>query len=237
MSTQQLITRIVLLFSAFLLANVSAPVLVQAPVAIVSVGATAQLVANLRGGHLIDQLLSALGFVTVAGIIGGLVLNLLPPGLTAFTWAAYFLAIGGAVLAYAYIRFKASDRPRRTIVLQRIRPVVTRYVAAAALLCVAVSVSVIGDRTGTLAPLALSVHRQQLARVTLEVASGRAERGLVLSLTAQRGGKASWVSPTFAVGPDSSHFADVPLPRPGRWRIALLRVGHASNIRELVVES
>ena len=237
MTKRELAARVGLLAVGWLAATAdSAPTSLRATAVLLSLAGTAHLVSRLMRRDPIERLLGALGFLVIAGVLGGLALNVLPAGLSATTWATYFLLVGAVVLAVGHRRQRApGSRPAGRGRLGA--PSAALYLTAAVVLGSAIVVAVAGDRGDDIAPVAISVTDRRPSQVTVEVASGTRTEGLTLVVLGAQGA-AAWQSPAFVLQPDQPHYATVPM-LPGRWRINLVPAGASPTeapVRELVVD-
>jgi hypothetical protein len=230
------------LIAGLLAAITASPtVWVTAPVALAAIAVTAELAVRPYAGDPADRLLLACGAVVTVLILVGLVLNLLPWGLTRLTWGAAWLVISVAVLVWR--RDAATDvgglgrpgGPRSGASLG-----MGLWMAAAAVIVVAaVVLALAGVRNWDRKPvLAFSVvsRSTQAVEVQIQATSVTDQYQIVATGPGQPPGH--YASPFFTVaagGTGTQVRKRVPLSRSGNWIIDLQSAGHTVRKLQLVV--
>ena len=216
------------------------PAWVRAPLSIAAALVTVDsVVVRIRGRGPIHALLVAVGGGIVVLALLGLVLNLLPWGLTAGSWGVGAgLIEAGALVALAFwpapaARAAGAGRPMLggTVL---VRPVLTWTVLVCAVLAGAVAWSVASFTATHVAPLAVAAEPSG-ASVVERVTSGTTQGPFELDLvtTARR----RVLQRDVRVGPDAASTTVVRLPADTRGLVQLVRPGSAQPVRELILDT
>jgi hypothetical protein len=233
--------RLVLIAALPAVLAVSPAVWVTAPVALVAIAATAELAVRPYASDPASRLLLACGALMTVLILAGLVLNLLPWGLTRLTWGAAWLVISVTVLVWR--RHSATDLSG----LGRLRPAAWSgrpgpglamgvWITAAAVIGVgAVVLAQSGVRNWDRKPvLAFSVVSRDPQAVVVQIqATSVTDRYQILAT-----GPGHYATPYFRVaagGTGTQIRKRVPLSRAGTWTIDLQSGGQTVRELQLIV--
>ena len=237
-----LVLRIGVVVVAEFTAALQAPSWVTAPLTLLAAAVVVEALARTRGLGWADVMLVGSAGLIVVLIMLGLVLNLLPTGLTTGRWA-----IGAGLVAIATLlwsrrlalRGSEADREGAVSVLPRpARAQVLRtapwLVLAGGLVVVALAISTHATDVANRPPLALSVLDRTQAAVSVQVTGGTAAGRYELALVSD-GTTRPLTSFDLAAGQARAYrFA---VPAQGPTTIELRRRGADRVLRSLIVRS
>lgn len=239
MSRLEVTLRLALIAGLLAVIAASPTVWLTAPVALVAIAATAELAVRPYAAGPDGRLLLACGALVTVLILAGLVLNLLPWGLTRLTWGAAWLVISVAVLVWR--RHSATGLAG----LGRLRPAAWSrgpglamglwITAAAVILAGAVVLAQSGVRNWDRKPvLAFSVVSRDTQAVVVQVqATSVTDRYQIVAT-----GPGHYTTPYFTVtagGTGTQIRKRVPLGRAGTWIIDLQSGGQTVRKLQLIV--
>ena len=227
------------LIAGLLAAITASPtVWVTAPVALAAIAATAELAVRPYAADPADRLLLACGAVVTVLILTGLVLNLLPWGLTRLTWGAAWLVISVAVLVWH--RGMATALGGVAGLIWRPGLGTGLWMAAAAVIVVAaVVLALAGVRNWDRKPvLAFSVVSRSAQAVEVQIQATSVTDRYQIVATGPGQPPGHYASPYFTVaagGTGTQVRKQVPLSRTGNWIIDLQSAGRTVRKLQLVV--
>ncbi len=250
MNQPERLARTALLLAAFAAGALRLPVPLLAPLGLAGIAATAELAARAPGRAGVDRLLVALGYTICAAVLGGLALALSPPGLTAPSWAGYWLVLGLATLLWKARRpvpatapevapdpvadRSAADRPAPA---RTTGAGMSLYVLACTALLGAVGLAALGATGAGTEPLALWLVSRNATSATVAVHTGADTGPVRLAVVDTGTGTVAWAGDPFTVAAGApARELTVPLPGAGRWRVQLNGTGGGPPIRELVLD-
>lgn len=230
-STGDALIRAVVLLAALAI-SLFAPAWLAGPVVAVAVLLVAERLVRRRGRGALDALLVGLAGIGCALILLGLLLNLLPGGLTKLSWT-----VGVAVTGLAALLPTARDPLPSNPFATKLRQISdTTWIFSAAAVVVlgaAVALSARVVHQDEVAPLQIASTTTAPGQVRLTVSSGTAESGL--SVVTHTGAARSVTASGLTVGPGRS--ATVALSTPASRRVLVDLVDRSgTTIRELILD-
>jgi hypothetical protein len=222
--------RLILIYAAGILGAIGAKGDIAAPFAVVSIFLTAELATRGTGRDGVDRFVRIFGSVIVALVLGGLVLNLFPDGLTRQTWSAFWVVVSLAVLwwkrrevtSLAWLNKKASGQ--------------TAWFACAAVIIVGASVvATVGANKNLERPMQMWVQGMSPGSITVAISSGSDSGPYRLVVDPE-------VTKTdafdeFSLTADSAIERAIPAGPSTRYKIHLLDVKSGEEVRTLIVTS
>jgi hypothetical protein len=214
----------------------SAPAGVTAAVVVVGVTATTALVVPRMQGTAAERALLVAGGVLVAGVLTGLLVTVLPSGLTVRSWV---LALG--LLEFAAI-VASLDTPAPALqgVVTRLRhaagglrPSAWWYVAAAVVAAAGIIGSIVATVSVDAAPLSLSVEGYRAGGVVVAIDSDRSGGQFTLTDSATSG--RVLVSRLVTLREGHPDVVVLPVTRPGPVSVRLTATGSTRPAAQLSV--
>jgi hypothetical protein len=222
--------RVALVVVAAVLAAVSAPaVLTTVFVAAAAIAVLDRVVRYRRRGMLDAALVGFGALVVIPGLLG-LLLNYLPGGITATSWALALVLVGiGALTVAGLARGPVPPSPFRPLLSRRAIPTAAWSLAAVAVLALALVLSVRSfDRTH-IAPVDISATAVQNGSATVTIASGSTQGPYELDLVTTSG--------RLAVANGTSVAVVVAVPQDSRVQVQLVKPGSTTPLRTLTLDS
>ena len=224
-----LAVRAVLVVAAAVTAGAGAPGYAAAPLTGVAALLTLDRVARRDDRPLLDSVVRGAGGLVLALIALGFALNVVPHGLTRTSWS-----VGAAVLALIALAGTARRTPAK-------RPELTgwarggiAYVATAAILGLAFTVTVRATDHSERGPLALSVQSSDADSAEVAINGGTSSGSY--ELLVDNGMTSPVLQGPIAVAAGSSVEHSVSLPAGDRITISLVTTGSTEPLRTLVLQ-
>lgn len=222
---------------AALAVSLAAPGWLAALLVAVTMLVVAERLVRRRGRGALDAMLVGLAGICGTLILLGLVLNLLPGGLTRLSWTVGAAVAGAAALLATSLLVSSRERLTSSpfgAILRRIPDTTWIFTAAAVVvLGVAVALSARVVHQVDVPPLQIAGTTTSPGQVLLTVSSGTAESGL--SVITHTGAARTVAGSGLTVGPGRNATVTLSAPASGRVVVDLVdRTG--STIRELILD-
>jgi hypothetical protein len=236
MTGRELAVRSAVLVLAAVLSVIAPDLVVTGLVMLGVVASSAELAVRPWSTSVLTRTVMASGGLLVVLVLGGLVLNLMPWGLTRASWTVLALTAAASILIVR--RTRMPHRPPVGSQQRHGRPAPSAVgwgAATGVILVAAVLLAVVGGRDASTSVLAFAVTGQSGRDVQVEV-QGDAGGGSydIVAVAVPGGGQLAPQRVT--VGPGARVPAVVSLPADGRWRIELRDAGQEAASRYLVVD-
>jgi hypothetical protein len=223
--------RVLVIYIAGALGAVDAAGALSAPFAVLSIFLTAELATRARNRPGLDRLVRVPGVILVSLVLGGLVLNLLPAGLTRQTWSAFWVVFSLVVLWW-----KRNERTSLSWIRTKPGANTVWFSTTGVILVAATIVATVGANEDLKSPLQMWVQGQSQGAIVVAI-GGDAESGGPYRLSMD-----PMVTKTDAFDPfslDAGESVERSLPAGGntRYRISLVDDRTGQEVRALVVDS
>jgi hypothetical protein len=238
MKDRELTIRSAVLVLAAVLGVIAPDLVVTGLVMLGVVASSAELAVRPWSTSLLTRTVMACGGLLVFLVLGGLVLNLLPWGLTRPSWTVLALTAAASILIVRRARLPQRPSVGSQQRLGRPAPSAVGWAAATGVVLVAaVLLAVVGGRDASTSVLAFAVTGQTARDVQVEVQgdAGGGSYDIVAVAVAAPGGR-PLAPQRVTVAPGARVPAVVSLPGDGRWRIELRDAGQGAALRYLIVD-
>jgi len=217
---QEIALRLTLIVALFVAILDHASVWFAAPLGLLAVAATAELATRTYAANAPDRLLLSCGAVVVTLILAGLVLNLMPWGLTQTTWA-----ITWTILSIAVLIWRRNLATRMRIPISTIRPFGPWILAASLIIIFAVMLALAGVRQWNQKPVvAFALVSASPNSLIVEIDSKSTNAMYRIVATSRMSGARPYSSAPVTVrsgGNGTRVLRRVPINTKGVWMISL----------------
>jgi hypothetical protein len=230
MNRLEFAARLIVIYIAGALGAINANGDITAPFALLSIFLTAELAARKAGRLMSDRITRIGGSVLVALVVGGVILNFTPEGLTRQTWSAFWVVVSLAVLwwrrrettSFAWLHKKPGAQT-------------AWFGASAAVLLIAFVVAVQGANKQLENPLQMWVAGKSTGSIAVAVSSGKDEGPFRFVVTPEVT-KTDAFDP-FSISPGAPIERSIPVGGSTRYDINLVDVKTGEVIRTVIVDS
>lgn len=230
MNRLEFAARLVLIYAAGVLGAIGAHGDIAAPFSVLSLFLTAELATRKPGRETVDRIVRICGSTIVALVLGGLVLNLIPSGLTRQSWSAFWVVISLVVLWWKRRESTSLDWLQKSAGTQTVW-----FGAATVVLLLATVVAVTGANNDLKSPVQMWVQGKSPGLVTVAVSSGH-DSGRYRLVVSPDVTKTNTFD-VFDVAPGQAVERSISVAGNTRYGISLVDAATGTKIREVIVDS